>query len=97
MADAIVSVKDFPPVVVAPGATGEGTVQVTVAPGFHIQANPASGPFLIPASLALRHRGDGIRLRRPIYPPGEPYRLQGTENDLMTYEGTHHQRGRHPG
>lgn len=87
VADAIVTVQELAPIVVAPGAMEEGALQLTVAPGFHIQANPASGPFLIPASLELRG-GEGIRLRPAIYPGGEPYRLQGTNTDLMTYGST---------
>lgn len=86
-ADPVVAVEDAPPALVASGAAAEAAVQLRIAPGFHIQANPASGPFLIPASLELRGE-EGIRVKRPIYPPGGTYRLQGTEDDLMTYGGT---------
>jgi DsbC/DsbD-like thiol-disulfide interchange protein len=30
---------------------------------------------------------DGIEFGDPVYPKGQPYRLQGTDEDLSTYQG----------
>lgn len=77
-----------PPVLVTlvVGEVAEARITVVVAEGYHIQANPASSEFLVPARLELKARG-GVRPGRPVYPPGQSYRLEGTSDDLMTYEG----------
>ena len=62
-------------------------VSITVADGFHVQANPASGEFLVPLTLELDPQ-EGLNIGRPAYPAGTAYRLEGTDSDLMTYEGT---------
>jgi len=71
----------------APGTTADVRVTVAVAEGFHVQANPASEPYLIPIRLEL---GDDPRVHvgLPAYPAGKPYRLKGSSIDFSTYEGT---------
>jgi DsbC/DsbD-like thiol-disulfide interchange protein len=76
-----------PPVTLAAGGKGEARLSVTVADGYRVQANPASGEFFIPVELGLKAAG-GVSSGEPVYPPGKPYRLPGTSDDLMTYEGT---------
>lgn len=82
----IVDVK-VAPVTLAAGGVTEARITLVVADGYHIQANPASGEFLIPLRLDLRGRG-GVRVGKPGYPRGRPYRLPGADVDWMTYEGT---------
>lgn len=82
----VVTVKTSEPVVPRGGKI-EARVTVTVKDGFHVQANPASEPYLIPLQLELAGAGP-IRVGDLIYPPGVPYRLQGATTDLSTYEGT---------
>ena len=68
---------------------GESTkviIPVMIGKGYHIQANPASNEFLVPMELKLKY-ADGIQYGSPDYPAGRSYRLAGTEEDLMTYEG----------
>jgi hypothetical protein len=62
-------------------------VRLHIAGGFHIQANPASQPYLIPATLDLQ-AAEGVQARAPVYPPGTAHRLRGAAQDLSTYEGT---------
>ncbi len=85
--DELVTVSSPALVIVAQGGGGQARVSVTVADGFHVQANPASADFLIPLRLQLRAKG-GVRATIPVYPPGEPYRLEGMPNELMTYNGS---------
>lgn len=85
--DAVVTVQSPPPVVLAGGGTAKVRIMIAVAEGYHVQANPASERFLVPVRLEIKARA-GIRLGKPAYPPGKPYRLQGAPSDLMTYEGT---------
>ena len=72
---------------IAPGGSAERCLKVVVSPGYHVQANPASDEFLIPLQLEIEPR-DGLRTGDPTYPPGQPHRLEGTDADLLIYEGT---------
>lgn len=71
---------------VAPGGRAEARVAVSVREGFHVQANPASAPYLIPLRLELQST-PVLRAGKPTYPRGAPYRLQGASSDLSTYAG----------
>jgi DsbC/DsbD-like thiol-disulfide interchange protein len=73
------------PMAVAKGRTTQLAVRVKIKKGFHIQANPAAEEFLIPTTLTVK-AGVGIVPGEPIYPPGIPYRLKGSKEDLLTYE-----------
>lgn len=83
----IVTLGEIPDVLIRPDQEWTVVVTITVADGFHVQANPASGEFLVPLTLEL-DPPDGFNIERPEYPPGTAYRLEGTDSDLMTYEGT---------
>jgi DsbC/DsbD-like thiol-disulfide interchange protein len=82
---AIVTILSPKPVVAAKGQATELTVTVRIKKGFHIQANPASDEFLIPSTLTI-DASEGIVPGEPAYPPGRPYRLKGSTDDLLTYE-----------
>ena len=81
----VVTVPELAPVEVTVGRDAEA--RITVAEGCHIQANPASNEFFVPTKLQLRARG-GVRPKAPVYPPGQPYRLEGMPSEMMTYEDT---------
>ncbi|HAK54796.1 MAG: protein-disulfide reductase DsbD family protein [Vicinamibacterales bacterium] len=72
---------------VAPGAAAETEVRITVADDFHVQANPAANEFLIPLTLDFETTAD-LEVDDIHYPPGERYRLQGADEDLLVYGGT---------
>ncbi len=71
----------------APGESKDLEIRVTVAEGFHVQANPAANEFLIPLELELES-DEELDIGEVRYPPGETHRLNGTEEDLLTYDGT---------
>ena len=73
------------PVAVAKGQTTQLTVRVKIKKGFHIQANPAADEFLVPTTLTIK-ANKGIVPGEPVYPPGIPYKLKGSKEDLLTYE-----------
>lgn len=75
-----------PRVILAADGRGEAEVVATIERGFRIQANPASQPFLVPALLEIEEN-ERVDVGRPAYPPGEPYRLLGTSEDLSVYQG----------
>jgi hypothetical protein len=83
----VVRVAEPTAVVVAPGGKAQARISVTIAPGFHVQANPASQPNLIPLRLALKERPP-LRVGDSRYPPGKSHRLQGSEFELSVYDGT---------
>jgi uncharacterized protein YyaL (SSP411 family) len=56
---------------------------LAVAPGWHLNANPASEPFLVPTSLA----GRGLELRGLRYPAGEPLAMGFEAKPLAAYTG----------
>lgn len=80
-----VSVRVSSPVVVEAGRSADAGFMVEIAEGFHIQANPASDRFLIPAELKLGP-ARGIEPGVPAYPQGRPHRLEGASTDISTYE-----------
>lgn len=71
-------------VILSPGERAEIEVVATIGEGFRIQANPASQPFLVPALLEIEE-DVRVEVGSPEYPPGKPYRLQGTSEDLSVY------------
>ncbi len=83
----VFSVRAPETIVAAVGESVEARISVTVAQGYHVQANPASEDYLIPTRLELKATRD-IAVGKPAYPSGEPYRLSGADKDLQTYEGT---------
>jgi hypothetical protein len=84
---AIVKIADIPYTKVEPGKPATATIKISVAKGYHVQANPPSEKYLIPTEIQLKP-SDGITIGKPIYPKGKPYRLKGSSSDLSTYDGT---------
>ncbi len=82
-----VSLGEIPPLTLRAGVAISVDVPVEVAEGYHVQANPAATEFLVPLELALDPT-DGFELAAPIYPPPGRHRLEGAEDDLLTYEDT---------
>src|SRR5512143_2810004 len=63
-------------VVAKPGTTAQIKFQVTVKPGYHIQANPVENPNLIPVTLQL-DATDAAFAEEPVYPRAKRMRLPG--------------------
>lgn len=69
------------------GKSGDAVVTGTVGIGFHIQANPTSQPNLVPTTLTIEP-AENFELGEITYPEGKTYRLQNSDHDLKTYEGS---------
>jgi len=82
---AIVTILPDKPVVAARGEIVRLTVRAQIKKGFHVQANPASDEFLIATTLTIQ-ANKNIVPGKPVYPPGSPYRLADSTEDLLTYE-----------
>ena len=59
---------------------------VQVNQPYHIQANPASDPYLIPTRLEFEST-PGMTLERANYPEGNPFVLEGSPHTISVYDG----------
>lgn len=83
----VVTVAPVAKVVIARGGAAEAVVSIEIADGLHVQANPAADEFLIPLVVRFED-APGIRWGTPAYPPAVPFRIEGWDLVLRTYEGT---------
>jgi hypothetical protein len=72
---------------VSPGGFATALVKFTVKDGFHVQANPAATPQLVATVLQFPSTDskDALTLGPVDYPPGQPYRLRGSDRPLTVY------------
>ncbi len=68
-----------------PGNSEVG-VPVIIDEGFHVNANPATFPYLIPTEVTPE-KVEGIEVGTPIYPAAEKKKFQFAEEPLAVYEG----------
>ena len=61
-------------------------VQVIVRPGFHVQANPVRNRFLKPVVLEMPST-KVVAAGAAVYPPSKTMRLEGSDEDLVIYDG----------
>jgi hypothetical protein len=83
---AVVRIDPLGPVTVSSGRITSADLTFTVADGYHVQANPASAEYLIPAVVEVAG-ACGVTAGAPEYPRAVPYRLHGADSDLATYAG----------
>lgn len=83
----IVSIIATPQLEIAPGEKKDYPLELNITKGYHIQSNPASEKYLIPATATIETTS-GIAIGEPIYPPGVPFRLKGSQTDISTYENS---------
>lgn len=67
---------------------GEGSVDVVVVieSGYHVNANPATFPYLIPTELTTE-KVEGVEAGKPVYPAAEKKKFQFADEPLAVYEG----------
>jgi hypothetical protein len=81
-----VTIKSPSSITSARCSEGENRISVTIAPGYHVQANPASTPNLIATSVVFSDTPQ-IHWQSPEYPSGKPYKLKGSTSEISTYAG----------
>lgn len=69
-----------------PGGSGEATVRLRIAEGFHVNANPPSDKFLI-ATAVEASPAEGITPGAPAYPPGVTKKYAFSDKPLNVYDG----------
>ncbi len=74
------------PVEISQAGTADATVKLLISPGFHVNANPATFPYLIATELTTG-KTEGITVSMPAYPTPEKKKFQFAEQPLAVYEG----------
>jgi DsbC/DsbD-like thiol-disulfide interchange protein len=70
-----------------PKAAGApANVELEITPGFHVNANPATFPYLI-ATQVLPGKVEGITVGQIAYPAGVPKKFAFADQPLSVYEG----------
>ncbi len=68
------------------GGNVDATVTLSISPGYHINANPATFSYLIPTAVNPG-KTEGIIAGKPVYPAGQKKKFQFAEEPLAVYEG----------
>ena len=76
------------PVSISPGSAADAVVMLSISPGFHINANPATFPYLIATELQpIPLPDDGIETETPVYPSPVKKKFIFADEPLAVYEG----------
>jgi uncharacterized protein len=70
----------------ASGGAADAAVQLNIASGYHVNANPASGKYLIATKLDVE-ASDGINAGQPQYPPSLTKKFTFSPEAIAVYEG----------
>lgn len=68
------------------GNDGEAMVLLNIEQGYHVNANPATYPYLI-ATEVTADKVEGLDVGKAIYPPAKKQKFQFAEEQLAVYEG----------
>lgn len=74
------------PVNISQSTGGDGVIALSISPGFHINANPATFPYLI-ATEVMPAKLEGINVGAPVYPAAVERKFEFAEQPLAVYEG----------
>lgn len=77
---------DVPRVEIKTGGSSEATVKLTIAGGYHINANPPSFSYLKATELEIEP-GGGITPGKPVYPTPVTRTFKFSKDPLSVYEG----------
>lgn len=83
----VLSVRPPAAILATAGQDAIAAIQVAVKHGYHVQANPVRNPSLIPIVLDVKPDRTVVP-GSPIYPSAKTMRLNGSEEDLVVYDGT---------
>ena len=68
------------------GGNADATVTLSISPGYHVNANPATFSYLIPTAVDPG-KAEGVIVGKPIYPVAQKQKLQFADEPLAVYEG----------
>lgn len=66
--------------------SGDAMVMLNIEQGYHVNANPATYPYLI-ATEVFADKIDGLEVGKPIYPPAKKQKFDFAEEPLAVYDG----------
>ena len=71
------------------GGSADATVRLTILPGYHVNANPATFSYLIPTEVEYVPEPDGFCANpgKPSYPAAAKAKFEFAEEPLAVYEG----------
>ena len=75
-----------PEVTIAANSSAEATVKLSIFPGYHVNANPATFSYLI-ATAVNPGKAEGITAGKPVYPVARKEKFQFADEPLAVYEG----------
>lgn len=70
---------------ISSGNNGEALVMLNIEAGYHVNANPATYPYLI-ATEVTADNVEGIEVGKAIYPPAKKQKFQFADEPLAVYE-----------
>src|ERR1700730_15659507 len=73
-------------VLIPPGGNIHAAVLLSISPGFHVNANPATFSYLIATEVTVG-KIEGISAGTPGYPASEKKKFQFADQPLAVYEG----------
>lgn len=72
---------------IAAGGAAQANVRIVISPGYHINANPPTFPYLIPTEVEASE-SKGIKFGKPVYPAPLTKNFSfAPEKPLAVYEG----------
>lgn len=74
------------PVTISQDTPADAIVTLSISPGYHVNANPATFPYLI-ATDVKASKVEGITVGTPSYPAAEKKKFQFADRPLAVYEG----------
>lgn len=76
------------PISIAPNGSADAVITLSISPGFHINANPATFSYLIATELQpVPYPDNPIATGTPIYPSPVKKKFAFAEQPLAVYEG----------
>jgi hypothetical protein len=67
------------------GGAGDAVIELKIADGYHINANPASEKNLIPTTVEIAS-ANGITAEKPVYPQALVKKFSFSDKELAVYE-----------
>jgi DsbC/DsbD-like thiol-disulfide interchange protein len=74
------------PVQLAANGSANAVLRLSISPGYHVNANPASFSYLI-ATAVTPGKAEGIEAGKPGYPAAKKQKFEFEEEPLLVYEG----------
>jgi hypothetical protein len=72
---------------IAGGSSADLSIPISIQPGYHVNANPATFDYLIATEVTV-DKSEGLVFGKPVYPASEKKKFQFADQPLAVYEGS---------